>query len=87
MPSVTTGASPSAQQFAALADQIRSSGAPAVFLETGANAQLAQQLHDETGIAVVTNIAADSLTAPDGQAPTYLAMMRYNTEQIVAALK
>lgn len=87
VPSVTTEASPSAQQLAALADQIRSSGAPAVFLETGANAQLAQQLHDETGITIVTDIAAESLTAPEGQAPNYLAMMRYNTDQIVSALK
>ncbi len=87
VPSVTTEASPSAQQLAALSDQIRSSGAPAVFLETGANAQLAQQLHDETGITVVTDIAAESLTGPDGKAPNYLEMMRYNTEQIVAALK
>ena len=87
VPSVTTEASPSAQQLAALADQIRSSGAPAVFLETGANAQLAQQLHDETGITIVTDISAESLTAPEGKAPNYLEMMRYNTEQIVAALK
>ncbi len=87
VPSVTTEASPSAQQLAALADQIRSSGAPAVFLETGANAQLAQQLHDETGITIVTDISAESLTAPEGKAPNYLDMMRYNTEQIVAALK
>lgn len=87
VPSVTTEAAPSAQELAALADQIRSSGAPAVFLETGANAQLAQQLHDETGITVVTDISAESLTAPDGKAPNYLEMMRYNTQQIVAALK
>lgn len=87
VPSVTTEASPSAQQLAALADQIRSSGAPAVFLETGANAQLAQQMHDETGITIVTDISAESLTAPEGKAPNYLEMMRYNTEQIVAALK
>ena len=87
VPSVTTEASPSAQQLAALADQIRSSGAPAVFLETGANPQLAQQLRDETGITIVTDISAESLTAPDGKAPNYLEMMRYNTEQIVAALK
>jgi len=36
---------------------------------------------------VVTDIAAESLTGPDGKAPNYLEMMRYNTEQIVAALK
>ena len=87
VPSVTTGAAPSAQQLAGLVDLIRSSGAPAIFLETGANAQLAQQLHDETGIAVVTDIYTHSITAADGNAPSYLDMMRYNTEMIVAALK
>jgi ABC-type Zn uptake system ZnuABC Zn-binding protein ZnuA len=87
VPSVTTGAAPSAQQLAGLADLVRSSGAPAVFLETGANAELAHQLHDETGIAIVTDIYTHSITGPQGDAPTYLEMMRYNTEKIVAALK
>jgi ABC-type Zn uptake system ZnuABC Zn-binding protein ZnuA len=87
VPSVTTGASPSAQQLAALADLIRAEGAPAVFLETGANDQLARQLEDETGIAVVTDIYTHSISAADGPAPTYLDMMRYNTEAIVAALR
>ncbi len=87
VPSVTTNASPSAQQLAELADLIGETGAPAIFLETGANDQLAQQLHDETGIAVVTDLYTHSVTAPDGPAPTYLDMMRYNTESIVAALR
>jgi ABC-type Zn uptake system ZnuABC Zn-binding protein ZnuA len=87
VPSVTTSASPSAQQLAQLADLIGETGAPAIFLETGANDQLAQQLHDETGIAVVTDLYTHSVTAPDGPAPTYLDMMRYNTESIVAALR
>jgi ABC-type Zn uptake system ZnuABC Zn-binding protein ZnuA len=86
VPSVTTGAAPSAQQLAALADLIRATGAPAIFLETGANADLAEQLREETGIAVVTDIYTHSLTAADGPAATYLDMMRYNTETIVAAL-
>jgi ABC-type Zn uptake system ZnuABC Zn-binding protein ZnuA len=87
VPSVTTGASPSAQQLAGLADLIRETGAPAIFLETGASDQLAQQLHEETGIAVVTDIYTHSITAADGPAPTYLEMMRYNTERIAGALK
>jgi ABC-type Zn uptake system ZnuABC Zn-binding protein ZnuA len=87
VPSVTTSASPSAQQLAQLADLIGETGAPAIFLETGANDQLAQQLHDETGIAVVTDLYTHSITPPDGPAPTYLDMMRYNTERIVAALR
>lgn len=87
IPSFSTDASPSAQQLAALVEQIKATGAPAVFLETGSNPQLAQQLAAETGIKVVSDLYTHSITAADGPAPTYLAMMRYNTEQIVAALK
>lgn len=87
IPSFSTDASPSAQQLAALVEQIKATGAPTVFLETGSNPQLAQQLAAETGIQVVSDLYTHSITAADGPAPTYLAMMRYNTEQIVAALK
>ena len=48
IPSVSTGSSPSAQQLAQLIDHIRASGAKAVFLETGANPQLAEQVAQET---------------------------------------
>ena len=44
IPSVSTGSSPSAQQLAQLVDQIKATGAPAIFLETGANPQLAEQV-------------------------------------------
>jgi ABC-type Zn uptake system ZnuABC Zn-binding protein ZnuA len=87
VPSISSAASPSAQQLAALADQVEATGAPAVFLETGASAQLAEQLAAETGIRVVTGLLTHSVTAPDGAAPDYLSMMRYNVEAIVGALK
>jgi ABC-type Zn uptake system ZnuABC Zn-binding protein ZnuA len=87
IPSVSTTASPSAQQLAALIDQIKASGAPAIFLETGTNPQLAQQIASETGIKVVNDLYTHSLSAPGGPAPTYLDMMRYNIQQIVDALK
>lgn len=87
IPSISTSASPSAQQLAGLVDLIRSSGAPAIFVEANAAAQLAQQLHDETGVTVVTNLHTESLTPVDGDASTYLDMMRYNTQAIVDALK
>jgi ABC-type Zn uptake system ZnuABC Zn-binding protein ZnuA len=87
IPSVSTSASPSAQQLAALIDQIKATGAPAVFLETGSNPQLAQQIAAETGIQVVTDLYTHSVSAADGPAPTYLELMRYNTKQIVEALK
>jgi ABC-type Zn uptake system ZnuABC Zn-binding protein ZnuA len=86
IPSVSSAASPSAQQLAHLADQVTALGAPAIFLETGANAQLAEQLARETGIKVVTGLLTHSVTARDGPAPDYLGMMRYNVGMIVRAL-
>lgn len=86
VPSVSSGASPSAQQLARLTERVRATGAKVIFLETGANPQLAEQLARETGIQVVTDLYTHSLSAADGPAPTYLAMMRYNTQRIVAGL-
>ena len=87
IPSISTGASPSAEQLAQLVDAIRSTHAPAIFLETGANPALAQQVATETGIRVVTDLYSHSLTPADGVAPTYLEMMRHNVQVIVDALR
>lgn len=87
IPSVTTGATPSAQDLAALTRQILESGAPAIFLETGTNPRLAEQLVAETGIKIAPGIYSHSTTAGEGPASTYLEMMRYNTTVIVEALK
>ena len=87
VPSVTSNASPSAQELAALTERIRATGASAIFLENGANVQLAEQLARETGVKVVTGLYTHSITLPGGLAPTYLAMMRYDTTAVVEALK
>jgi ABC-type Zn uptake system ZnuABC Zn-binding protein ZnuA len=87
LPSFSTVASPSAGDLAHLADCIKSSGTPAIFLETGANPQLAEQLAKETGIRVVTELYSHSITPPGGNAPDYISMMKYNTQAIVNALK
>ena len=72
--------------MAALIDQIRSSGAPAIFLDASDSPALAQQIADETGVAVVTDLHLESLT--DGApAATYIDMMKYNVTRIVEALK
>ncbi len=84
IPSVSSGASPSAQQLAALVNQIKATKAPAIFLETGTNPQLAQQLAQETGAKVVTGLCTHSTTS---YAPAYIKMMEYNTSAIVGALK
>lgn len=86
VPGASSDASASAQQMAALIDQIKSSGAPAIFLDEVENPSLAQQIADETGVRVVEDLHLESLT--DGPpAATYIDMMKHNVTQIVDALK
>jgi ABC-type Zn uptake system ZnuABC Zn-binding protein ZnuA len=87
IPSTSSEASPSAQQMAALIDAIKNRGIKAIFLETGANPQIADQIAQETGAKVITNLYTHSLTDASGEAPTYLAMMKVNVQNIVGALK
>ena len=84
--SFSSNASPSAQHLAGLIDQIRSSGAPAIFLDASDNPTFARQIAEETGVRVVTDLHLESLT--DGApAATYIDMMKHNVTQIVNALK
>jgi ABC-type Zn uptake system ZnuABC Zn-binding protein ZnuA len=84
--SFSSDASPSAKQLAALIDQIKASNVTAIFLDTSDNTTLAQQIAEETGVRVATDLHLESLTdgAPAG---TYIDMMKYNVTQIVDALK
>jgi len=67
-------------------DQIKLYDAPAIFLDASDNPSLAQQIANETGAKVITDLHLESLTngAP---AATYIDMMKYNVTQIVNALK
>jgi ABC-type Zn uptake system ZnuABC Zn-binding protein ZnuA len=87
IPSVSPDASPSAQQLSQLIGAIKKTGAPAIFLETGSNPQLAQQIAQETRVKVITEFYTHSTTPPGGPAPTYLDMIRFDTTAIVQALK
>ena len=87
VPSVSTDASPSAQQVARLEDRIKATHAIAIFLETGTNAQLAEQVASDTGVKVIADLYTHSISAPGGQAPTYIDMMKFNVTAIVNALK
>lgn len=87
IPSVSTDASPSAREMAALVDQIRQSGARAIFLETGSSETLARQISQETGVKVVTGLYTHSTSEPGGPAPTYVDMLLFDTKAIVDALR
>jgi len=87
LPSVSTGSSPSAVEMSALIEQIKLTGAPAIFLELDANPDLAEQIAGETNAKVITDLYTHSLSPADVPASTYLDMMHYNTTMIVEALK
>ena len=86
VPGYSTLAQPSARELAALEDAIRAYDVPAIFVGSTVNPALAQRVAEDTGIQLVF-VYTGSLTAADGDAPTYLAYMRYNVTAIVEALK
>jgi ABC-type Zn uptake system ZnuABC Zn-binding protein ZnuA len=87
IPSVTTDASPSAQQLAGLIDTIKHSRARAIFLDIGENQKLAQQIASETGVKVATDLYVESTSGPNGPAPTYIDMIKHDVTVILDALK
>jgi len=87
IPSVTNEASPSAQQMAALIDTIKSTGAPAIFLDPTENRNLVQQISSATGAKVVADLYVESLSPAGGPAATYLDMLRHDASTIVNALR
>ena len=87
IPSVSTGDIVGARQLAALVKTIQTTGVKAIFVELGENPGLAEQIAAEAHVKVVTGLLDHSLTAANGPAPTYLAMMRYDVGLIVGALR
>ncbi|GAA3722857.1 zinc/manganese transport system substrate-binding protein [Spinactinospora alkalitolerans] len=87
IPSGTTLASPSASDLESLADAVREAGVPAVFADSSQPDRLARAMAEETGLEIeVVALFSESLTGEEGGAPTYLQMMRANTEAVVGGL-
>jgi manganese/iron transport system substrate-binding protein len=78
------GQDPSAGQIADLVQKIRSSGAKAIFAEAQFNTALAKAIASETGASVVYDLYDDTLGDPPQD--TYLGMMQWNADRVVAAL-
>lgn len=83
---VSTEAEPSARAVAALIRQIKRQQLPAVFLENMTDPRLARRIAAETGAKIGGTLYADSLTAENGPAPTYIAMVRHNIKALTDAL-
>lgn len=80
------GQEPTGSDLAALVDRVKAAGVKAVFSEAQFSPKLSETLAREAGITtVVTTLYTDSL----GPAPaaTYLGLLRWDVDQIVAALR
>lgn len=87
IPGGTTLAAPSAADLRQLSEAITSAGVPTIFAESSQPDRLVQVLAKEAGVNVqVRELFTESLTGPDGKAPTYIDMMRTNTQRIVLGL-
>jgi ABC-type Zn uptake system ZnuABC Zn-binding protein ZnuA len=86
LPSSTEGASPSAQEVAAMVETVRAAGVPAVFAENVSSNTLLRQIADEAGITVVASLYTDALGPTGSDGDTYLKLMRYNVTAIVSEL-
>jgi ABC-type Zn uptake system ZnuABC Zn-binding protein ZnuA len=79
------GQDPSAGELAELVQKVKAAHVPAVFSEAQFSPRLIETLASEAGVdRVVTDLYNDSLGNPP--ADSYVGMMRYNVERIVAAL-
>ena len=65
---------------------IQAQKVPAVFIETTVNPKLLQQIASDNKVAVGGQLYSDSIGDKDSPAPTYLKMLEYNTNTVVAAL-
>lgn len=83
---VSTDAEPSAAAVGRLIRQIRDEEVSAFFVERLSDPRLIERIRSETGGARSGTLYADGLSAPEGPAASYAAMMRFNTHAITAAL-
>lgn len=65
---------------------IKESGVPAVFIESTVNPKLLKQLASDNAIKIGGELYADSIGDKDSPAPSYIDMLKYNTDVIVKAL-
>ncbi|MCU0481929.1 MAG: zinc ABC transporter substrate-binding protein, partial [Anaerolineae bacterium] len=88
IPSASSMAQVAPQDIAELIEVIQDEGVKAIFAEYAVSTDIAETVASEVGYDVaVVRIYSDSLGEADGEASTYLDMIRYNVTAIVNALK
>ena len=80
-------AEPGAGALARLIDQIREQKIRALFIENMSDPRMMETIARETGAEEGGSLYSDALSAPDGPAPTYVAMFRHNVPALISAMQ
>ncbi len=83
----TTENEPSAAQVANVIKQIKAEHVAVYFFENSNDPRLVKQIADATGAQPGGELYVESLSKPDGPAPTYADMFKYNVDKLVAGMK
>ncbi len=84
---LSTEGEASARGVAALIRQIKAEKVQTYFFENSNDPRLVQQVARATGAEPGGVLFVESLSAPDGLAPTYAAMVRHNVDLMAAAMR
>lgn len=84
---VSTESEASAKGVAQLVRQIRKDQIKALFVESISDPRLIEQIARETGVKASGALYSDSLSAPGGEAATYIDMMKLNTQALTSAVR
>ncbi|MGI6851109.1 zinc ABC transporter substrate-binding protein AztC [Mesorhizobium sp. 1B3] len=83
---ISTEAEASAADVAKLIRQVREDKASAILLENVTNPRLVEQIANETGLKIGGTLYSDALSRPEGDAATYIDLMRHNVSTIKGAI-
>lgn len=83
---VNTEAQGTPQQVAALIDTIRDQEVPAVFCESTVSQTAMEQVARATGSTLAGTLYVDSLSKPEGEVPTYTALLEHDLALITRGL-
>lgn len=83
---ISTEAEARGSDIIRVSNAIKSSGVPAIFIESTINPKLINQVAADNGVSIGGELFADSIGEKGGPGDSYIKMLRHNTDVIVAAL-
>jgi zinc/manganese transport system substrate-binding protein len=84
---LSTEAEPTANDLVKVIRQARDGHLSAIFLENMSDPRLAETVAQESDVRMGGELYADALSDPNGPAPDYLSLIRYNAKQLLAAMQ